>query len=135
MITTSTTTATAPVSSTSTAGTSSKVKAFALTFSALGPLAYCLIQYINLPLITYHPATGRLVWGYEGPRPGEGPNMLWYGWTLTTLIVLTVLGLIATVLPENVTKKVPATFIWLLPIVAVPYIVYSLMPWWIMASK
>lgn len=138
MSTTSTTTAstaTTTVSAASTAGTSSKVKAFALTFSALGPLAYCLIQYFNLPLVTYHPATGRLVWGYEGPRPGEGPNMLWYGWTLTVLIVLTVLGLIATVLPESVTKKIPATFIWLLPILAIPYIVYSLMPWWILASK
>jgi hypothetical protein len=61
--------------------------------------------------------------------------MLWYGWTLTALIVLTVLGLIAMMLPERWTRRIPVTLIWLLPIVAIPYIVYSLMPWWVLASK
>ena len=106
-----------------------------MTFSALAPLAYCLIQYFNLPLVTYHPVTNRIVFGYEGPRPGEGPNMLWYGWTLTALLVLTVIGLIVAMLPERVTRKIPVTLIWLLPIVAIPYIVYSLMPWWNLAMK
>ena len=104
--------AAAPASAKATS--SSKASAFFLTFSAFAPLAYCLIQYFNLPLVTYHPATGRLVWGYEGPRPGEGPNMLWYGWTLTALIVLAVLGLIVMILPERVSKAIPVTLIWLL---------------------
>ena len=119
----------------STTASSSRVGVFALTFSALAPLAYCLIQYFNLPLVTYHPVTNRIVFGYEGPRPGEGPNMLWYGWTLTALLVLTVIGLIVAMLPERVTRKIPVTLIWLLPIVAIPYIVYSLMPWWNLAMK
>ena len=41
-----------------------------------GPVIYALTQYLNWPLFTYHPATGRLVWGYEAARTGEGPNML-----------------------------------------------------------
>jgi hypothetical protein len=73
--------------------------------------------------------------GYEGPRPGEGPNMLWYGWTLTALVVLTVLGVVAMMLPERVTRRIPLTMVWLLPVLAIPYIVYSLMPWWVLASR
>jgi hypothetical protein len=34
------------------AASSSRIRAFALTFSALAPLAYCFIQYLNLPLVT-----------------------------------------------------------------------------------
>ena len=110
--------------------TSAKFKTFAITFSTFGPVVYCLCQFFNWPMFTYHPATNRLVWGYEGPRPGEGPNMLWYGWTGTTLLVAAVVGIIAMMLPEQVTKRMPTALIWLPPILAIPYIVYSLMPWW-----
>ena len=120
---------------TSSLASSTKFKTFALTFSTVGPVAYCVIQFFNWPLVTFHPATNRLVWGYEGPRPGEGPNMLWYGWTLTALIVVTALGIIAMMLPERVTRKIPLNLVWLLPILAIPYIVYSLMPWWVLASR
>ena len=116
------------------AASSSKVKAFTLTFSALGPLAYCLIQYFNLPLVTYHPVTNRIVFGYEGPRPGEGPNMLWYGWTVTTILIATALGIVAMMLPEHVTKRIPLSLVWIFPILTIPYIIYSLMPWWTLAS-
>jgi hypothetical protein len=126
--TTTTTTRVAP--STSSVATSAKFKAFAITFSTVGPLAYCVIQFFNWPLVTFHPATNRLVWGYEGPRPGEGPNMLWYGWTATTVLVAVAVGIIAMMLPERITKKVPLALMWLFPILAIPYIVYSLMPWW-----
>jgi hypothetical protein len=109
---------------------SARFKTFALTFSTFGPLIYCVCQFFNWPLFTFHPATNRLVWGFEGARPGEGPNMLWYGWTATTLVVAAVVGIIAMMLPEHVIRKLPIVLIWLLPILAIPYIVYSLMPWW-----
>ncbi|HEY4405530.1 MAG TPA: hypothetical protein VGN55_12875 [Xanthobacteraceae bacterium] len=116
---------------TSTLAASARFKTFALTFSTFGPVVYCVTQFFNWPLFTFHPATNRLAWGYEGPRPGEGPNMLWYGWTATTLLVAAVVGIIAMMLPEHISKKVPLALIWLLPILAIPYIAYSLMPWWI----
>ena len=56
--------------------------------------------------------------------------MLWYGWTATTLLAAAAVGIIAMMLPEPVSKKMPLALIWLLPILAIPYIVYSLMPWW-----
>jgi hypothetical protein len=116
--------------STSTLAASARFKTFAMTFSTFGPVIYVVCQFFNWPLFTFHPATNRLVWGYEGPRPGEGPNMLWYGWTATTLLAAAVVGIIAMMLPEHVTKKVPLALMWVLPILAIPYIVYSLMPWW-----
>ena len=123
-----TTTRAAP--STSSLAASAKFKTFAIAFSTSGALIYCLCQFFNWPLFTFHPATNRLVWGYEGPRPGEGPNMLWYGWTATTILTAIVVGIVAMTLPEHITKKVPLALMWLFPILAIPYIVYSLMPWW-----
>jgi len=114
---------------------SRKFGTFAITFSLAGPTVYCLTQFLNWPLFTYWPATGRLVWGYEGGRSGEGPNMLWYGWTVTTILVAGGLGLLAMMLPERVNRKIPLAPIWILPILMIPYIVYSLMPWWILAAK
>jgi len=109
---------------------SSKFKSFATTFSITGPVVYCVTQYFNWPLITYHPATSRLVWGYEAARPGEGPNLLWYGWTMTTILIAAALGIIAMMLPERISKKIPLALVWIFPILAIPYVIYSLMPWW-----
>ena len=56
----------------------------------------------GLPLFTYHPATNRVDFGWAPGRSGEGPAMYWYGWTATMLVACTVLGWLATLLPENV---------------------------------
>jgi hypothetical protein len=126
------TTATAPraTPATSLLAASARFRTFTITFSTFGPVIYCVCQFFNWPMFTFHPATNRLVWGYEGPRPGEGPNMLWYGWTATTLVAAALIGIVAMTLPERVTKRLPLALMWLLPILAIPYIVYSLMPWW-----
>ena len=56
--------------------------------------------------------------------------MYWYGWTVLTLLVGTVLGLIGTLLPESVVKRIPLALVWLLPILALIPLAYSLMPFW-----
>lgn len=113
---------------------STRFKTFATTFSITGPVVYCVVQYFNWPLVTFHPATNRLVWGYEAARAGEGPNMLWYGWTLTVILIAGALGIIAMLLPERVTSKIPLSLIWIFPILTIPYIVYSLNAWWTLAA-
>jgi hypothetical protein len=107
---------------------------FVTTFSISGPVVYCLVQYFNYPLFTFHPATNRIVWGYEAARSGEGPNMLWYGWSVTTILIAAALGIIAMMLPDRIARKIPLSLVWILPILAIPYVVYSLMPWWILAA-
>ena len=91
---------------------------------------YAACVFWNLPLFTFHPATNRIALGWEAARSGEGPAMYWYGWTATILIVASIVGIIATMLPESVTKKIPIALVWVLPIVVVPYVAYSLMPFW-----
>ena len=56
--------------------------------------------------------------------------MLWYGWTLNALIIAAVLGIIAMLLPARVIDKIPLSLLWILPILSIPYVVYSLMYWW-----
>jgi hypothetical protein len=131
----STTAAAGSRSASSSLAASRKFGTFAKTFSITGPVIYCVIQYLNWPLFTFHPATDRIVWGYEAARSGEGPNMLWYGWTATTILIVAALGIIAMLLPEHVTRRIPLSLVWIFPILAVPYIIYSLMPWWTLAAQ
>src|SRR5258708_34748144 len=72
--------------STSSAASSAKLRAFVVTFAAAGPVLYLISIAWNLPLITYHPAVGRIDFGWTPARSGEGPAMYWYGWTLNALL-------------------------------------------------
>ena len=74
----------------------------------VGTVIYLVCLLFNWPLFTFHPAMNRFELGWEPARSGEGPAMYWYGWTATTLLVGTVVGFLATLLPESVTKKDPA---------------------------
>ena len=88
-------------------------------FSLAAPIVYVVCELLSLPLFTYHPATNRVDFGWAPGRSGEGPAMYWYGWVATMLIGCTVLGWLATLLPERVIKKIPLALIWLLPILAI----------------
>jgi hypothetical protein len=115
----------------SAAGASSyKLRTFVVVFSLTATVVYVLCDLLGFPLFTYHPATGRLEWGYALPRRNEGPVMYWYGWLLTTAIVSTVVALLATFLPENVTRRIPLFALWVLPVLAVPIMFYTLMSFW-----
>jgi hypothetical protein len=126
-------TSTAPVRATPTTtslASSTKVKTFVVTFAVVGTLTYCICLFMNWPVFTYHPAVNRIEWGWGPGRSGEGPAMYWYGWTATTLIAGTVAGFLATLLPESAAKKIPLILVWLLPILAVPYLIWDLRQWW-----
>jgi hypothetical protein len=114
---------------------SRKFKAFVTVFSVSGPVIYCVVQYFNYPLFTYWPGVHRFVWGFGPPSADDGPNMLWYGWTVTAVLIAVALGIAAMITPERITKKLPLWLVWLLPILAIPYVVYSLMPWWRLAAR
>jgi hypothetical protein len=115
---------------TSSLAASSKFKTFAMTFAVSGTVIYLLCLHFNWPLFTFHPATNRVGFGWEAGRSGEGPAMYWYGWTATTLVAGAIVSYLATLLPESMTKKIPLILIWLLPILAVPYLAWDLRSWW-----
>jgi hypothetical protein len=110
---------------------STTFRTFAVTFSIFGPIAYLTALSMNWPVFTFHPATNRFAWGLEAARSGEGPNMTWYGWTLTALLAATILGCLATLLPERVTKRIPLSLVWVLPWLAIPFLVWDLRQWWL----
>ena len=114
---------------------SHKVRAFVTTFSIAGPVAYCLVLFFKLPLVTYFPAIHRLVWGAADMHPGTGPNMPWYGFTLSAILISGGLGIIAMFLPERIIRRYPLALLWILPILAIPYVIYALMPWWRLAFR
>ncbi len=128
MNTTATATARAATAPAGSLAKSAKFRTFATTFSITGTIAYLICLWWNLPLFTFHPATYRIAWGWEAARNGEGPAMYWYGWTANVLIVATVLGLLATALPASVTRRVPLVLVWILPILALPILIYTLLP-------
>jgi len=129
MITTTATTGRARPSTSSLAA-SAKFKTFVVAFGISAPMMYAICVLWNLPLFTFHPATNRITWGWEAARSGEGPAMYWYGWTATVIIVAATLGLIATTLPQSITRKIPLVLVWLLPLLAIPIMIYTLMPFW-----
>ena len=117
-------------SATSSLAASAKFKAFGIVFGISVPIMYVCCEWFNLPAFTYHPATNRIGFWWEAGRSGEGPAMYWYGWTVLTLIVGFIVGLLGTLLPESVVKKIPLALLWLLPILAFIPLAYSLMPFW-----
>jgi hypothetical protein len=115
---------------TSSLAASAKFKTFAVVFGISVPVMYFLCEWFNLPLFTFHPATNRVEFWWAPARSGEGPTMYWYGWTVLSLLVGSVFGLLATLLPESATRKIPLSLIWLLPVLALIPLAYSLMPFW-----
>ena len=126
----STTTNTTPAATASKSlASSTAFKTFAIVFGFSTAALYVICDMMNWPLFTYHPGpTGRSI--LARPRPGEGPAMYWYGWTATSMLAAAVLGVLATFLPEHVTQKIPLALVWIVPVLAIPLLFYSLMPFW-----
>jgi hypothetical protein len=110
--------------------TSAAFRTFATVFAIATPVLYVICEMRNWPLFTYHPATNRIDLGWAPAVRDEGPAMHWYGWTASTLVGAAILGLAATLLPESVTKRIPLSLVWILPLVAVPILIYALRFFW-----
>jgi hypothetical protein len=109
---------------------SATFRTFATVFAIATPIVYTICEMRNWPLFTYHPGTNKVDLGWAAAVKDEGPAMYWYGWTATTLIVAGILGALATMLPENVAKKIPLSLTWIAPLAAVPVLIYALRFFW-----
>ena len=108
----STTTNTAPAATASkTLASSTAFKTFAIVFGIATAILYVTCDMMNWPLFTYHPATNRVDLFYAPPRQNEGPVMYCYGWTATSMLAAAVLGVLATLLPEHLTEKIPLALV------------------------
>jgi len=127
----STTANTGPAGSASKSLASSPAfKTFAIVFGFASAALYVLCDIMGWPLFSYHPATNRVELFYAPPRQDEGPVMYWYGWTATALLGAAALGVLATLLPQQVAGKIPLALVWIVPVLAIPLLFYSLMPFW-----
>ena len=81
-------------------------------------------------VLTPSPSHRTANWLYAPSVRNEGPAMHWYGWTANTLICGAVLGGLATLLPENIARKIPLSLVWIVPLAAVPVLIYALKFFW-----
>jgi hypothetical protein len=109
---------------------STTFRTFAVVFAITAPIIYLICEMQNWPLFTYHPGTNRWNWLHAPSVRNEGPAMHWYGWTANTLIGAAVLGGLATLLPENIARKIPLSLVWIVPLAAVPVLIYALKFFW-----
>ena len=126
----STTTQAAPATRSASLASSVAFRNFAIVFAIATPIIYVICEMRNWPLFTYHPGTNRVDLGWAPAVRDQGPAMYWYGWTMTTLVISGLLGLAAVKLPESVVKKIPLSLIWILPLAAIPILVYGLRYYW-----
>jgi hypothetical protein len=105
-------------------------KTFAIVFGFATAVFYVACDLLNWPLFTYHPATSRVDLFWAPPHKDEGPAMYWYGWTATSMLAAAALGVLATFLPERIARRIPLRLVWIMPLLAIPLLFYSLMPFW-----
>jgi hypothetical protein len=60
-------------------------------------------------------AVRRFAWGYGAQSAADGPNMLWYGWAVTTILIASAIGVVAMMVPDHIIKKIPLWLVWFLP--------------------
>ena len=118
------------ISPSSCLSSSTTFRTFAVVFAIATPILYTLCEMQNWPLFTYHPGTNRFDWLYAPAVRDEGPAMYWYGWTVMTLIGAAVLGGLATLLPDRITRRIPLSLTWLATLACIMILIYALRFFW-----
>jgi hypothetical protein len=97
---------------------------FAVVFAVAYTIAYAMCVELNYPLFSYHPALNQFGWGIQ--QPLDGPVMFWYGWLATAGIAASAVALVASVLPEVITRRLWPGLAWLVPIGGILVFGYNL---------
>ena len=118
------------ITTNSPAASSTRKRTFALVFGISFAILYVVCDMAALPLFTYHPGTDRIDFGYTPARRDEGPAMYWYGWIATSTLGASIVGLAAALLPEKISSKIPLALAWIVPLVLLPILIYSLKFYW-----
>ena len=110
--------------------TVSRFGTFALVFGVAFAILYVVCDMAALPMFTYHPGTDRIDPGYATARRDEGPAMYWYGWIASSALGATIAGALAALLPESIRRRIPLALAWIVPVVLLPALLYSLKFYW-----
>jgi hypothetical protein len=87
---------------------------FVVVFAVVYAVVYVTAVLKNYALFTYHPALESF--GLWVERPKEGPAMYWYGWLATSVIAALAAGIIASVIPERLAKRLWSGWSWTVPL-------------------
>jgi hypothetical protein len=99
---------------------------FAIAFAVI----YAPTMGFNWTLATYHPIQGMWQWGKAPPLGGGSPAMYWYGFVFTSALGALVVTALAALVPDKLLDRVPwRSLAWLVPILAILYIGYVLIPY------
>src|SRR5215210_6286145 len=85
--------------STTTGAHVSRFGTFAITFAVAFAVLYTLLEQVNWPMFTYHPAVNKIDFWRQAVRSGEGPPMYWYGWLVNASIGAVAVATIASFTP------------------------------------
>jgi hypothetical protein len=107
-----------------------KAERLAAVFGIAFALIYAPTMNYNWTLATYHPIQGIWQWGAVPPLSGGSPAMYWYGFVFTAALGALVVTAITALVPDKLMDRVPwRSLAWLVPIVAIIYIGYVLLPY------
>ena len=99
-------------------------------FAAAFGVFYGLCDVWRWPLFSYYPATGRLVWGYAVETADDGPAMYWYGWIVSAMLAALGTAMVAMSLPLSWRRLISLHIAWLVPLLMVPVMAYTLRVYW-----
>ena len=109
---------------------------FASAFGTAFAVFYAVALKLDLALFTVYPSLGLIVLGTHRARdaadPALGflaPAMYWYGWAASAVCGALVVGLLAALLPEGLTRRIALGWLWMVPVLAMVACVYLTRPW------
>ena len=107
-----------------------RVERLAAVFGIAFAIIYVPTMDLNWTLATYHPIQGIWQLGRAPPLAGGSPAMYWYGFVFTSALGALAVTAIAALIPDNLMDRVPwRSLTWLVPICAIIYIGYVLLPY------
>jgi hypothetical protein len=107
-----------------------KTERLAAIFAVVFALIYAPTMDYNWTAATYHPIQGIWQFGRAAPLGGGSPAMYWYGFMITAALGAAAVTAIAAFVPDHLLDRVPwRSLTWLVPICAIIYIAYVLLPY------
>jgi hypothetical protein len=97
---------------------------FAITFAVVYAILYAVAVDRNWALFSYHPALG--TFGVLTTAAKAGPTMFWYGWMATAALGAALAGVLVSVLPEGLTRRLWPCLAWAVPMGAMVFFAFLL---------